>query len=47
MFMYSMYEDLLKELYPDKNEKDVAAEVDKNFATWFENYVRGKLVFFF
>lgn len=34
-----MYEELLQDLYPNINEHDLAAEVDKNFATWFGNYV--------
>ncbi|XP_023742686.2 uncharacterized protein LOC111890839 [Lactuca sativa] len=34
------YENLLKELYPDINEHDLMAEVDTNFASWFENYAR-------
>ncbi|KAI3709757.1 hypothetical protein L2E82_39523 [Cichorium intybus] len=33
------YETMLKELIPDISEQDLAAEVDKSFASWFENYV--------
>ncbi|KAI3740466.1 hypothetical protein L2E82_30899 [Cichorium intybus] len=33
-----MYEEILKELHPDMNEHDLQAEVDKNFASSFENY---------
>ena len=40
MFMYREYEELLRELYPDMDENGLADEVVKNFATWFENYVR-------
>ncbi|KAI3505948.1 hypothetical protein L1887_28279 [Cichorium endivia] len=34
------YETMLKELIPDISEQDLAAEVDKSFASWFENYAR-------
>ena len=34
-----MYEEIVEELHPDINEQDIAAQVDENFATWFENYV--------
>jgi hypothetical protein len=44
MFMYREYEKLLEDLYPDINGHDLAVEVDKHFATWFENHVRVKLV---
>ena len=39
MSMYSIYEEWVKELNPDINEHDLNNDVDKNFATWFENYV--------
>ena len=42
--MYSDYEDTLKELYPDINQDDIDLQVNKYFATWFENHVRVKLV---
>ncbi|KAL4567614.1 hypothetical protein LXL04_023203 [Taraxacum kok-saghyz] len=35
-----MYEELVEELHPDMNEEDILADVDKNFATWFETYAR-------
>ena len=41
--MYREYEKLLKELHPHINPDDLASEVDKHFATWFENHVRVKL----
>ncbi|CAH1441095.1 unnamed protein product [Lactuca virosa] len=34
------YEESLKDLNPDISEDDLAAEVDENFATWFQNYAR-------
>lgn len=37
--MYRKYEESLKDLNPDISEEDLAAEVDENFATWFQNYV--------
>ncbi|KAL4564700.1 hypothetical protein LXL04_028768 [Taraxacum kok-saghyz] len=38
------YEKLLKDIYPNINRHDLAVEVDKYFATWFENHVLVKLV---
>jgi hypothetical protein len=42
--MYSDYEKILKELYPDINQQSLDLEVNKHFATWFEKHVRVKLV---
>ncbi|KAL4564122.1 hypothetical protein LXL04_028174 [Taraxacum kok-saghyz] len=39
-----MYEELLEELHPDMNEQDIASQMDNNFATWFENYLREKTI---
>ncbi|KAL4584418.1 hypothetical protein LXL04_009019 [Taraxacum kok-saghyz] len=36
------YEKLLEDLYPHINGHDLAVEVDKHFATWFENHAREK-----
>ena len=37
--MYRKYEESLKDLNPDISENDIVIEVDKNIATWFQNYV--------
>lgn len=43
-YVYRDYEDILKELHPEMNEHDLMEEVDKNFASWFENYVSVQLI---
>lgn len=35
-----MYEEILEELHPDMNEEEIAGEVEKHFAQWFESYAR-------
>lgn len=42
--MYSEYEKLLEDLHPGISKDDLAVEVDKHFSTYFENYVRLKVV---
>ncbi|KAI3496655.1 hypothetical protein L1887_39026 [Cichorium endivia] len=39
VFIYNEYEKLLEDLHPGISKHDLAVEVDKHFATYFENFV--------